>query len=384
MVTDGMLSIRCKVKKTHEILDHLVKKYRDHVWEVGFSGGKDSTALLHLVITFLEKRLKRNMRVPKKVIVVYGDTLLDIPLVREMALGILKDLKEYSEKNFPGVLDIRILKPLKGEDFFSMIVDRGYPAPHYRFRWCVRTLKIRPTMLFLSEHMVLSKIVMLTGIRGDESIERRRIIQKRSRGVLDGIIQRNNELIIQAAPLLHWSKDEIFAFLASEIQPWNGKPYTKLLQAYTINETLDDLRCACGLSPNVRYGCWVCTVIRKDKALERLSKLDEKWHKLIEIKEMIRIISHTKRFRTFDEQGFPRRLNKKGRLAIVALMAKVLIEYEEALAGYLEDSNLRAKLTYWLESLRDDPECKQICNYVGVDSDMVSRALAKVMSYPTA
>jgi len=50
-------------------------------WIVGFSGGKDSTAVLCLIYRFLES-VKNERKLPKRIIIVYTDTLVEIPAMR--------------------------------------------------------------------------------------------------------------------------------------------------------------------------------------------------------------------------------------------------------------------------------------------------------------
>lgn len=90
---------------------------------------------------------------------------------------------------------------------------------------------------------------MISGTRNDESSNRSRNIKN-----------RNNSRYVMISPIIKWKKDDVFQFLLTNTQPWNGKPYSNLLKAYLLE---NDLVCTiCGLSPNVRYECWVCTVIK--------------------------------------------------------------------------------------------------------------------------
>ena len=132
-------------------LADLAREHHKAVWEVGFSGGKDSTLLLHLLVEFLEDRVGRpGARLPKAIYVVYEDTLLELPPIRQYARKVLADLAAYSHEFLGGLVKTVVVRPLEGEDFFSMMIDRGYPAPHYRFRWCVRVLKVKPMRSFLA------------------------------------------------------------------------------------------------------------------------------------------------------------------------------------------------------------------------------------------
>jgi len=321
------------------------KTFRHSIWEVGFSGGKDSLALLHLITMFVEHSIKENKPLPKTIFVVYGDTLLDIPSLREPALEVLHSIEKYSQEELRGILRPKILTPLENQDYFSMMIEKSYPPPHHRFRWCVSRLKINPVMNFLSQFN--GNLVMITGEREDESVSRSRIMNNRICGK-PGVLQRDRNGNIIVAPIKEWTKDDVFAFLASSKQPWNDQCYSYILDAYGTDEL--KAKCACGLSPNVRYGCWVCTVIKRDKALEFLSqKGDQEARTLLLAKEAIRRIGLLPQFRVKKHDGKYGKLNQQGVLAVIGVVAFVLANAEKGLSGYINNPLLRTKLKKWLE-----------------------------------
>ena len=120
------------------------------------------------------------------------------------------------------------------------------------------------------------------------------------------------------------------------------------IKAYSLE---NDLVCTiCSFSPNVRYGCWVCTVIKKDRALEALSTIDQKWMVLHEIKELIRKVSKIKKLREH-KNGIPRKLNKLGRLVMIAIVVKAIRYCPDSMVGYIDDPNLRRKIKRWIQKL---------------------------------
>ena len=321
-------------------LADLAREHHKAVWEVGFSGGKDSTLLLHLLVEFLEDRVgKPGARLPKAIYVVYEDTLLELPPIRRYAHKVLADLAAYSRELLGGLVKTVIVRPSEGEDFFSMMIDRGYPAPHYRFRWCVRVLKVKPMRSFLSELSARGKVVMLTGIRADESYFRSRVVRRRA--------SRRGRWLLKVAPLLAWREEQVFAFLRQAKQPWNSHDYSLLLRIYGQLGREEGGR-------GVRYGCWACTVVRREKALYRLEEagLCPRAHVLAEAKEALRSISRQDGLR-IKRQGKWRlgRLNEKGRLAVASVLAYVLAKAPEGLSAYLEWPELRARLARWLRWL---------------------------------
>jgi len=146
------------------------------------------------------------------------------------------------------------------------------------------------------------------------------------------------------APLLTWREEQVFAFLRQAKQPWNGHDYSLLLRIYGQLGREGSRR-------GVRYGCWACTVVRREKALYKLEEagLCPGAHVLAEAKEAIRSISRRAAFR-ITRQGKWRlgRLNEKGRLAVASALAYVLAKAPEGLSAYLEWPELRARLARWL------------------------------------
>ena len=80
-------------------------------WAVAFSGGKDSTALAFLALDAAARLVP-----PPKVAVVYGDTGMEIPPLRERAMNTLAALRE--EAAALGVpLEVAVAAPPPERDF---------------------------------------------------------------------------------------------------------------------------------------------------------------------------------------------------------------------------------------------------------------------------
>ena len=84
--------------------------------------------------------MRRGARI-QKLYVVYTDTLLEHPELRRKTLEALESLKV-----FPNLEPVRLVPQ---EDFITMMIERGYPVPSHRFRWCIARLKIRPMQGFM-------------------------------------------------------------------------------------------------------------------------------------------------------------------------------------------------------------------------------------------
>ena len=363
---------------TKLLLGQAVHRYRTYLWEVGYSGGKDSTVVVHLLLEYILDAKKRGKKLPKRVYILYSDTLLDIPILRQSALSTLEMINEFAQKNgIDDIVEARALKPAVGEDFFSCMIDRGYPVPHHRFRWCIPRLKIRPVQVFLAEALSSDEydgVLNISGIRYNESSERNRLLNKRFRGKKKKVsaFLRDGD-IVMFAPIFYWTTHDVWSFLYSHKPLWGGS-YKKLIDVYRVADSLNFL-CTkeCKLAPTARFGCWICTVIRRDRTLENIfnNTKDDGIRTLNDIKEEIRRVSGDPKYRV-RINGTLRSLNDAGKLEIIRLLAKVLLEVPEGIKGYLEDERFRSLLIKWFgEYLKNTDNSTEAYS-------QVSKALEKI------
>jgi len=301
-------------------------------WVVGYSGGKDSSAVLQLLVDAAESGVELPVTY-----VVYEDTLLEHPLLRRYALEALESLGEYSRARLGGAIKPVVLRPEPGEDFISMLVLRGYPMPHHRLRWCMRVLKIKPARRFLAS---LGRHVTVTGVRLSESAERARNIRD-SFGA-SKIVGSDNPVVM---PILDWGLEDVIEYLRSS-RRWDGRGYGELLQLYGFSE---EPGCGCEAVGNTRFGCWVCTVVRREKM--PLPK------PLREAKERLLRISRDTGYREV-VGGTPRRLNSLGRAEAARALLQALRELPQAFGYKVE--NLERCLEAVAEGRSPGPECRDL------------------------
>lgn len=139
-------------------------------WIVGFSGGKDSTLLAHLVVeTLLSIAPDKRTR---PVFLVCNDTLVESPVFHSFVGKMLDQIEEnVGALNVP----VQVIRthPLPEESFWVNLLGRGYPAPNRSFRWCTDRMKIRPTSRFIREQVNHSgEAILLLGVRSAESAAR--------------------------------------------------------------------------------------------------------------------------------------------------------------------------------------------------------------------
>jgi DNA sulfur modification protein DndC len=111
-------------------------------WVVGYSGGKDSTAVLQLVWLALAQLPKDGRRKP--VHVISTDTLVENPVVAAWVDRSHQIMGEAAARLCLPIYPHK-LTPDVQSTFWVNLIGRGYPAPRPKFRWCTERLKIKPS-----------------------------------------------------------------------------------------------------------------------------------------------------------------------------------------------------------------------------------------------
>jgi len=108
-------------------------------WVVAYSGGKDSTMTVQIILETISRLKNHN----KEVHVVYADTKVEPPPVVENATLFLRRIAEWAISNSLPV-STAVLAPPIHERSFVLMIGRGYLPPTRYFRWCTDRLKVRP------------------------------------------------------------------------------------------------------------------------------------------------------------------------------------------------------------------------------------------------
>lgn len=268
-----------EVTVTKESIEGLMDTVRnlylcdDIPWVIGYSGGKDSTATVQLVWLAL-KGLPKALR-KKTVHIINTDTLVESPVVSKWVKKSLEYMDEAAdEQGMPFVT--HQLTPAADNTFWVNFIGRGYPFPRKKLRWCTDRLKIQPVNNFVKEKIAEhGEIIMVIGTRKAESARRAKTMayyeKKRVRELLSPNQSMANELVF--SPLEDWNDNDVWVFLMQYQNPW-GYSNKELLTLY--RGATADGECplmigkglpSCGRS---RFGCWVCTMVEKDKSMEAM------------------------------------------------------------------------------------------------------------------
>src|SRR4051812_39315214 len=185
----------------------------DVPWVVGYSGGKDSTAVLQIVWLALQGLPEEQRHKP--VHVISTDTLVENPVVAAWVTHSLEVMEAAAhEAGLP--ISPHRLTPAVADTFWVNLIGRGYPAPRPKFRWCTERLKIRPSNAFISKVVRQNgEVILVLGTRKAESAARARSMEKHERRRVRDRLSPNASLpnSLVYSPIEDWTNDDVWMFL---------------------------------------------------------------------------------------------------------------------------------------------------------------------------
>lgn len=133
-----------------EVWDEVVKNMRAeyldetqrYPWIIGFSGGKDSTLVVHAAVDALMS-IPPSRRI-REVHIVSNDTLVESPVVIAHLDKVTSAIGNMAE-NLGLPITVARTKPETEKSFWVLLIGKGYPSPNQSMRWCTDRLKIQPT-----------------------------------------------------------------------------------------------------------------------------------------------------------------------------------------------------------------------------------------------
>lgn len=249
----------------------------DVPWVIGYSGGKDSTAVLSLVWRAVAEIPEAQRTKP--VHVISTDTLVENPIVAAWVSHSLVAMEAAAVAQRLPIHPHR-LTPEISNTFWVNLIGKGYPAPRPKFRWCTERLKIKPSNRFI-QSMVEQRgeVIVVLGTRKTESAARHRAMTEheanRARDRLSPNGALPNSLIY--SPIEAWTSDQVWTFLMQFPNPWgyDNKALLGMYQGASADGecplVVDSSTPSCGDS---RFGCWVCTLVEKDKSMQAMIQND--------------------------------------------------------------------------------------------------------------
>lgn len=252
----------------------------DH-WVVAWSGGKDSSATLTLMVWLIESG---RVPAPKRLTVLYADTRQELP---PLALAAARIMDELAERG----IEFRVVRAPLDKRFMVYILGRGVPPPNNNtLRWCTRQIKVDPMAAEIER--VLgdgSTALVITGVRQGESAIRDRRIEmscgKDGAECGQGWYQQTlpeakgvRGRIATLAPLLHWRVCHVWEWLRNwaPAEEYGGWSTRMIADAYGGDEAEE---------VNARTGCVGCPLAQEEKALESILVMP-RWSHLSPLREL--------------------------------------------------------------------------------------------------
>jgi DNA sulfur modification protein DndC len=317
-------------------------------WIIGFSGGKDSTAMLSLLI-----QLHIDGALPSKPIyILYCDTGVEIPPARELTIRMMETI----ESKYPSLARCIVAKPAIEDSFFVKIIGRGYPPPTNKFRWCTDKIRIRPVERAVS-NLGLTSYELLLGARLGESQARDRVLFTRSTPDEGYFNSANSHATRNFLPIYDYVVDEVWETIIQN-EHVLGVHAAELLGLYhgasgECPLLVDPIMPPCG---SARFGCWSCTVVSKDKTTESLIRNGQE-----DLKPLNNFRNWLNAIRAIPELRWPHRRNGAIGLGPFTVEARKQILNElrsaEKSSGHLliTDAEILRIEELWAEDLLSNP-----------------------------
>lgn len=253
----------------------------DH-WGIAWSGGKDSSATLTLVIWLIDTG---RIKPPKTLTVFYADTRQELLPLANAAKRIMEELEERG-------IRVEVVTAPMDKRFMVYILGRGVPPPNNNtLRWCTRQIKIDPMTDALEQRLadLDGNVLMITGVRQGESAIRDKRIEMScgkdgaecGQGWYQKVLPEAKGLkgrLATLAPLLHWRVCHVWEWLkhwAPEVEFGDWSTAT-IADAYGGDEAEEI---------NARTGCTGCPLASEDKALDTVL-LNPSWAYLAPLKQV--------------------------------------------------------------------------------------------------
>lgn len=261
------LNMRDSIQMTIDTLRAYRQRFDN--WAIAWSGGKDSTATLTLIVYLIESG---KIQAPKNLRVLYADTRMELPPLAIAAMNTIDDLRHR------GIDAEMVTAPIE-KRFLPYILGRGVPPPNNNtLRWCTRQMKLDPMQEATAA--LGSGWLTITGVRIGESAARdERIVLSCSRdGAECGQGHFFKTITNTLAPIVHWRVCHVWEWLKhwapqAEFGDWNT---AMLADAYGGNEAEEI---------NARTGCICCPLASQDKALDTIIAMPH-WAYLAPLKKL--------------------------------------------------------------------------------------------------
>ncbi len=238
-------------------------------WAVAWSGGKDSTATLTLLVHFIESG---QLKAPKSLSVFYADTRQELPPLQAAAEQIMEGLRRRGNW-----IRTEVVRAPMDKRFLVYMLGRGVPPPNNNtLRWCTRQIKVDPMADAIAGRIaeIDGTVLMITGVRqGESDVRDQRIALSCSKdggecgqGWYQQVLPNAKGVrgrIATLAPILHFRVCNVWDWLkvfapSAEYGSWETQ---MLADAYGGDDAEDKA---------ARTGCIGCPLASQDLALDTI------------------------------------------------------------------------------------------------------------------
>lgn len=253
----------------------------DGDWSIAWSGGKDSTTVVGLVIDML-KELSPEQR-KRKVHVVMSDTTIENPILETYMHEQIKKLKKYVvNSDLP--CEVHLVKRELNNSYFYLTLGKGYflPQRNGKGRWCTERLKTAPQKKIMKK---INPSYQLIGVRMSESSKRKNSIKNNiDKSSNNRKVTKSAKNIVSYMPIIDFTIEDVWEYLQRNKLAWTSTHDVRTLYKEATGE--------CGFtnpkgteakanvyeSCGARFGCWVCPVVLNDRSTETMSNYHD-WMK---------------------------------------------------------------------------------------------------------
>lgn len=250
-----------------ETLDAYTDESKPGAWVVAYSGGKDSTVALDiLILSLLQLKQYKPDALNRDIYLTTAQTHLDF-VTDPLKQSELSKISKLIDKHELPIKIVEVSSPIE-KSFIYLTVGRGYPLPKSRMnRWCTERLKIEPSQ---KEHKSINPVLTITGVRMSESASRRDRIENAQ---LSEFYFSEKEFM----PIVNFTLDDVWSYLVREGMSWGD--------AEQLGQLYKEATGECGLRQRkagadeknddpcgARTGCIICPVVKIDKSSQEFAK----------------------------------------------------------------------------------------------------------------
>ncbi|PZD95214.1 hypothetical protein DNH61_11685 [Paenibacillus sambharensis] len=256
-----------------EILKAYTNEAIEGPFNVAYSGGKDSTVTLALVMRALMMLPREKWT--RRIYITSAQTFLDLTTDATKQNEFVKIQKLIDKQQLP--MEIAEVSAKPGSTILDCILGKGYPLPHSNDKWCTHKAKIEPQERFMKEKQFALAVV---GTRIAESKQRAETIGSMA---AEGDVfyaerkdKKGKVVATSLQPIVHFTTEDVWTYLATEKTPWGDAEEISQLYKDATGECglrrrkagKDETGDACG----ARFGCVICPVVTIDRSTQELSK----------------------------------------------------------------------------------------------------------------